>query len=226
MEALDASFQAACQAVKQVEVDPMVALKLYGLYKQATAGTAPDTAPDGLIARQKHSAWKECASLSQSEAKAAYVELAVSVRERSMGNTVSRFTIESTALNPSAESGTDVDSLCTKIRSGELDSALLLQLSVNVQDAEGLTPLHHAADSGQAHLVRELIQQCNADVNRQDLGGMTPLHYAVVLDNQEVVAELLLSPSIDLSIRDQDGQMAMDLASEELRELLIGRSAA
>jgi len=223
MEALEASFTAACQAVKQLEVDPMVALKLYGLYKQATAGPAPDSVPEGLIARQKHASWQQCSSLSQPEAMAAYVELAGSMSDRPLGNTVSRFTIESTSMNPHTESGVDVDSLCVKIRGGELDVALLQRLSVNVQDAEGLTPLHHAADAGQVQMVRELVRQFEADVNRQDLGGMTPLHYAVVLDNPAVVGELLWSPVLDASIKDGEGQTAMDLASTEIQELLIGR---
>lgn len=220
---METSFRAACEAVRQLEVDPMVALKLYGLYKQATAGPAPSQVPEGLIARQKHAAWQACSLLTPSEAMAAYVELAGSMSDRPLGNTVSRFTIESTALNPNEESGVEVDSFCVKIRSGELDAALLDRLSPNVQDAEGLTPLHHAVDAGLAQIVRELVRRYEADVNKQDLGGMTPLHYAVVLNNPEVVGELLWSPVLDASIKDGEGQTAMDLASEEIRELLIGR---
>ena len=223
METLNAAFESACQAVKQSQPDPMTVLRLYGLYKQATVGDAPSAPPEGLIAQQKYKAWKEWEGLTKEQAKEMYVEVAgQGTGEKTMGNTVSRFTIESTELNPQAQSSSDVDTLCAQIRQGDLDLPLLERLSPNIQDSEGLTPLHHACDSGQLPIVSTLLHTFSADTNLQDLAGMTPLHYAVLLEDRDIILELLRMENIDREVRDQEGQTAVELASEEIREFIEG----
>lgn len=221
-------FEAACQKVKlTADLDADSTLLFYGLFKQAMNGPPTDPPPSGLIAGQKFAAWKRHEGKSKQQAMEEYVQLAATLAQEaklsSYGNTVSRFTMESTSLNPAAVSSQEIDSLCVQIRSGKLDPDLLRRLTPNVQDSEGLTPLHHAADAGQAEIVRDIVATEGVDVNIQDLAGMTPLHYAVVLESVEVVQELLKSSSLDLSITDADGQTAADMANDEIREMIKRR---
>lgn len=58
------------------------------------------------------------------------------------------------------------------------------------QDEEGRTPLHFAADRGQAAVISSLIA-LEAAVDPQDEDGMTPLAYAVACENEKEI-ELLV----------------------------------
>jgi hypothetical protein len=62
--------------------------------------------------------------------------------------------------------------------------------SLNVTDAEGVTPLHAAVGAKLETIVRLLLDK-NANVNAQDANGMTPLHLALKTESKEIV-ELLV----------------------------------
>lgn len=75
---MDDRFAAAQAAVSALEEDPgnEVKLRLYALYKQATAGDASGKRPGMMdfVGRAKFDAWAALAGMSTDDAKAAYVE--------------------------------------------------------------------------------------------------------------------------------------------------------
>lgn len=70
-------FQQALESVKAVaDPSPQVLLKLYGLYKQSTAGDVQGKRPGMLDmrGRAKYDAWSAQEGTSQEDAMIAYVE--------------------------------------------------------------------------------------------------------------------------------------------------------
>jgi acyl-CoA-binding protein len=80
---LEQQFQAAAEAVQGLADDPGndAKLRLYALYKQATAGDASGKRPGMFdpVGRAKFDAWAQAKGMSPDEARAAYVELATSL---------------------------------------------------------------------------------------------------------------------------------------------------
>ena len=75
--------------------------------------------------------------------------------------------------------------------------------NVNLQDEPGMTPLHHAANSGRkgSHLkMAELLIDRGAEVNATDDTHHTPLHLASMAANMEI-AELLIDAGADVNAR-------------------------
>jgi acyl-CoA-binding protein len=79
MTDLKASFEAAVAQSKELSERPDNAtlLKLYGLYKQATAGDNTATKPGfgDMVARAKWDAWNDLKGTSEEDAMRRYVEL-------------------------------------------------------------------------------------------------------------------------------------------------------
>ncbi|RJK94893.1 acyl-CoA-binding protein [Vallicoccus soli] len=77
--ALQEEFDAAVAAVGGLARDPGndVKLRLYALYKQATAGDPTGRRPGLLdpVGRAKHDAWAGAAGTSREDAQRAYVDL-------------------------------------------------------------------------------------------------------------------------------------------------------
>jgi len=77
---IDADFDRAVAAVSALTADPgnETKLRLYALYKQATAGDVQDKRPGftNPVGRAKHDAWASVAGTPVDEAKEQYVELA------------------------------------------------------------------------------------------------------------------------------------------------------
>ena len=82
--ATDEEFRAAAEAVQSLTRDPGndVKLKLYGLYKQATAGDVAGRRPGftNPVGRAKYDAWAAVTGTDPAEARAAYVALVDSLR--------------------------------------------------------------------------------------------------------------------------------------------------
>jgi len=107
------------------------------------------------------------------------------------------------------------------------DSLKLLidaKASVNLADAGGLTPLHHACSrKGGSEAVRQLIG-AKALVNSADPGGLTPLHYACLYGNSDVV-KLLIDAKASVNLVDKGRNTPLHIAckygqSEIVRQLL------
>ena len=79
MSDLQASFDAAVAQSKNLSARPDNAtlLKLYGLYKQGTAGDNTDKKPGfgDMVGRAKWDAWNACKGATQDAAKQQYIEL-------------------------------------------------------------------------------------------------------------------------------------------------------
>ncbi len=93
---------------------------------------------------------------------------------------------------------------------------LPLGLPVNETNAEGTTPLHVAASSGDARAVEALVK-AGASLNVQNHDGNTPLHLAfseeeLRPDVEFPIFQALVVAGIDRSIRNAEGKTAHDLA--------------
>ncbi len=79
MSDLQARFETAAQEVQELPKRPDndVLLKLYALYKQATAGDVSGRRPGftDFAGRAKYDAWKKLKGTSQEEAMQAYIDL-------------------------------------------------------------------------------------------------------------------------------------------------------
>lgn len=78
--ATTADFEAAVAASKNLPEKPdnETLLQLYSLYKQATAGDAPEEGGYGMfdfVAKAKHEAWKQRKGLAPEEARQQYIDL-------------------------------------------------------------------------------------------------------------------------------------------------------
>ena len=82
----------------------------------------------------------------------------------------------------------------------------------------GKTPLHYACSYGRTELVLKLIEK-GADIGASDKWGQTSLHTACVYGNSEL-ALMLIEKGADVGARDKWGRTPLDLASEELKEVL------
>ena len=94
----------------------------------------------------------------------------------------------------------------------------------NIQDFNGWTPLHHAAQSGHLNVVKLLLEH-GANPNIQNNNGNTPLHLAARRDYC-VIVRLLLEHGADPTIRNNNGITPLDYGSDcgEFREMLRRRS--
>jgi ankyrin repeat protein len=86
---------------------------------------------------------------------------------------------------------------------------------VNVQDADGDTPLHGAAQNGNVEIINLLLDK-GANPNAKNKLGGTPLMWAAVYGHDDA-ARLLLSRGANPSLKDNDGITALGWAIENKR---------
>ena len=104
-----------------------------------------------------------------------------------------------------------------------------LQLDVNWQDSNGVTPLVLASREGHTEMVKILLDK-DAQVNKQDKSSSSALMMASKQGHTEVV-QLLLDHGahVNIYMQDEDGVSALMMACEngktELAELLIKSGA-
>ena len=81
---LKEQFEAAVAASKQLPERPdnMTLLKLYGLYKQGSAGDVEGSRPGftDMVGRAKFDAWAGLKGISQDEAQQQYIDLIESLK--------------------------------------------------------------------------------------------------------------------------------------------------
>ncbi|KAM9793060.1 LOW QUALITY PROTEIN: uncharacterized protein ACB057_011640 [Neosynchiropus ocellatus] len=86
------------------------------------------------------------------------------------------------------------------------------RVNVNIQDADGLSPLHHAALSGNKELI-SLLLEAQAAVDIKDNKGMRPLHYAAWQGKTEPMKMLLKSGS-SVNGQSDEGQIPLHLSAQ------------
>ena len=87
--------------------------------------------------------------------------------------------------------------------------------NVNLQDVDGDTPLHGAAQNGNVEIINLLLDK-GANPNTKNKLGGTPLMWAAVYGNDDA-ARLLLKRGADPSLKDNDGITALGWAMENKR---------
>ncbi|XP_062243725.1 caskin-1-like isoform X1 [Platichthys flesus] len=86
------------------------------------------------------------------------------------------------------------------------------RVNVNIQDADGLSPIHHAALSGNKELI-SLLLEAQAAVDIKDNKGMRPLHYAAWQGKTEPMKMLLKSGS-SVNGQSDEGQIPLHLSAQ------------
>ncbi|EOY23605.1 Acyl-CoA binding protein 2 isoform 2 [Theobroma cacao] len=237
---LDEAFSAATAFVAAAAADRLsqkvsseMQLQLYGLYKIATEGpcTAPQPSALKMTARAKWQAWHKLGAMPPEEAMQKYIDIVTELYPTwAAGSAMSKGGAENAASRDARgpmgpvfssfvyeeESGNELkmDAIHAFAREGELDNLLKCiesDVSVNLRDSEGRTPLHWAVDRGHFKITEALVSR-NADVNAKDNEGQTPLHYAVVCEREDI-AEFLVKQNADKDMEDDDGNSPVDLCA-------------
>ena len=84
-------------------------------------------------------------------------------------------------------------------------------ITVNVKDVSGYTPLHYAARNGHIEITRLLLQN-GAEVNAKNNVGSTPLHWAAIAGHVDIL-HLLVENGADLEAQANNGWRALHSAS-------------
>ena len=82
MSDLNTQFAAAREGSKNLarRPDDQTMLKIYALYKQATAGDAPEDGPGDMVGMFKHRSWTALRGVGAEDAKQRYVDLVASLK--------------------------------------------------------------------------------------------------------------------------------------------------
>jgi ankyrin repeat protein len=119
----------------------------------------------------------------------------------------------------------------------------MLQDSDVLKDANGMTPLHCAAEGGHTSLVERLLKIHTVDVNYEDTSGKTPLHLAVSSGDDATVLKIIGAEGKskaeakardvnykydDLNSQDENGNTPLHLAiyngHKEIADMLLSFS--
>jgi acyl-CoA-binding protein len=168
-----------------------IKLKLYGCYKQVSAGDAPKDRSRGMEAGYKWEAWHEQRGATRAEAMARYVaaldtfvpgwredddedsdsSAPVKGSKKPDGSNGMGFAVSTMGTIGDPDKIGDVDEtpvgqLCEKIANGEVDDACaMLQRYPDLAfraDKDGMMPLHWAADRGELDIAQILIRMAQA----------------------------------------------------------------
>lgn len=93
-------------------------------------------------------------------------------------------------------------------------------INFNLQGAGNNTPLHEAILSGDAQLVRDLIQR-GADLNIRNGSNNTPLALTTFDAGNPEIAEILLNAGANPNIRCEQGMTALHMAVERRQERIV-----
>jgi len=247
---IDEAFSISQQMVKSApkNVPNAVKLRLYGLYKQSTAGDVSVEEPSKLsiVEHSKWTSWNEQRGKSQMAAKREYFQTAYS-------DIVVAFNLKAVAFDEAVSSrpAPSIDfNVQSKLQEVQFDEAVhgdpmelfnkfdLTQSEVDVgaiegfirtnqcdldkQNENGTTFLNFAVDNGHLDLVRILVEDFGADVNIADNCGFTPLHSAAMSGNAEMVS-FLIDCGADKGAKstDSDEETPFDLAEDaDIQKLL------
>lgn len=122
----------------------------------------------------------------------------------------------STAPAAAAEvSGADwnTSAFFSRARAADVSACLEAGAEVDARDEDGETPLHQAAENGQAPAVLEALLKAGAKINARDEDGWPPLHKAAFSD-APAAAQILLKAGADPAARSEGGSTPWDYVKE------------
>jgi ankyrin repeat protein len=101
--------------------------------------------------------------------------------------------------------------------------------NVNIQNAEGDTPMHLAAKAGLQEICHMILNDgYRVDVNIQNAKGDTPMHLATIAGLQEI-CQMILINGYRVDIKNADGETALQIAAQvglvKICTLLLRESA-
>ncbi|KAJ8950176.1 hypothetical protein NQ314_008029 [Rhamnusium bicolor] len=212
-------------------IDSQMLLILYGYYKQGSEGICNVPKPSwfDMRAKSKWEAWNKLGNMPQVEARRLYVE---SIKKLDPGFDDSedkhlpkeQWVKVSSMLDDTFIADCD-KTMVDHIKEGNIEevkkylNSSNIIATINESDADGLAPIHWAADSGFLEIVKILINS-GAEVNLQDADGQTALHYASSCGHVECVKYLLEQGGQTDSI-DNEGCTPLSVASDDsVKELL------
>ena len=215
---------------------------LYGLYKQATKGDAPDRSPFSFRKKnkKKKKAWGQLKEIPEETLEEAlkHVTMALQILKveqdhssASLGEKDKQSSTEEPSVNASeGETADDSASMTPEDRllyaAGEDDVKTLRKLvqkgvSCQYSDDCGQTALHMAADNGAESALRYLLEQ-GCEVDSVDQHGVSVLQAAVIAGHVEI-CKILIEKGADPDKSDEDGDSpyscAMDDGSPEMQDL-------
>ncbi|CAL8144117.1 unnamed protein product [Orchesella dallaii] len=172
-------------------------LDLYGLYKVAMTGSCNEPQPGifNMRARSKWNAWKNKSHLTQMDAMQEYVSQVMEIyswqplegpKKKTSGGfapAVSRPHVPEEVINDKDTpfgwvKDNEISKLAQWIAAGNAD--------VNLNDEEGLTLLHWAADRGRTE-VCEILLKAGANPELKDEDEQTPLDYATTCEHDDII---------------------------------------
>ena len=93
---------------------------------------------------------------------------------------------------------------------------------LGIEDTDGQTPLHIAADNGREQIVRELgSRKTRIDINKRDNQGNTALHLAVEKQDEQM-AKTLISLGANVNISNRGSQTPLNIAHVKKHMSLAG----
>lgn len=209
-------------------LDKGSALSFYGLYKQATIGSADEADRPSwydVAARSKFNAWCAKSHLSKEQAMIEYCKLlkglfpewvpSTASSSQGWGIRPSRMVIDPEVLgelgtsykSPRMETSMEKEWFKAMREDDVEEIEALLNKNSDLLEATdqhlGMTALARAVDLGCERTAEFLIFK-GANVNVEDVEGSTPLHFAAQC-NRVRLARLLLQYGADLEARDADG---------------------
>ena len=93
----------------------------------------------------------------------------------------------------------------------------LTSLQINdTEDSRGRKGLHLAAEFGQAHIVKYLVESCNHDINEEDKYGNTPLYMACIYNHLPVVEYLTAQPNCNINSNNERHPLIAAVDKEHL----------
>lgn len=209
-----AAFASACGDARALTGLPAATrLRLYGLYKQATEGDAPASAPSmGVLDPAAQLKWRAWSNLQGTPAAAARDQYVHAVRCAAAGDED-----DGGGGDSSADEAVDAEALALEDAMGTMAGPVMSALSVSAEEeaerdaADENFPLHAAARQGDAARCRTLVARRGRSVDARDEDEHTALHWACDGGHVEA-AEALLQHGAAVDARNCDGTTPLYMA--------------
>jgi acyl-CoA-binding protein len=232
------TFEAAAAAARELKgASVALRLKLYGLYKQATVGDAPDAEPSGSLldpaASHKYRSWASLRGTEPALARQRYVRAVASAGgfgDEGVGEGEEEDDDDDEAALLDGQSLEELDSALDGFAGAVMSAHAVSDEDVLAQARHDLErPLHGFARQGDVRSVRYLLGKPDTDVDARDDDLHTALHWACDGGHVEV-AQALLDSGADVGAQNCDGSTPLHMAAAcehiDVARLLLASGAS